>query len=87
MMTDIFSKLCVIFVYFSHKFITILQMQRVTYNKILSTNSSVTWDKRNDRLKHDYAITAWLLSLLPEICSDISKNIDREKGLIVECII
>ncbi len=40
-----------------------------------------------ERLEHDYAIAAWSLSLLPERCSDVSKNFDGEKRLIVECII
>ncbi len=52
-----------------------------------STNIFVVWNKRKEKLEHDYAITAWSLSLLPEICSDVSTSFDEKKKLIVEHII
>ncbi len=53
----------------------------------LSTNIFVAWDKRKERLEHEYAVTTWSLSLLPEIRLDVRKNFDGDKHLIVEKVI
>ncbi len=54
---------------------------------MLSTNIYISWDKNKEKREHDYAITAWSLSLLPEICSTVSKSFDRDKKRIVESVI
>ncbi len=40
----------------------------------LSTMIQQSWSKRKHQLEHDYAITGWAISLLPEIREDVVKE-------------
>ncbi len=42
----------------------------------LSSMIQQSWSKRKHQLEHDYAITAWALSLLPEIRKDVAERMD-----------
>ncbi len=39
--------------------------------KSVSQAEYMSWSHRSDRLEHEYAITAWAISWVPEICNDI----------------
>ena len=45
------------------------------------------WMKRRRHLIHSYAITAWMLSPIPEVMSDVEKNESQEHILVVEALI
>ncbi len=41
---------------------------------------SLAWFKRKERLEHAYTVTAWALSVHPEICADCAERMSTDKG-------
>ncbi len=46
-----------------------------------------SWMKRKQLLEHDFAVTSWAISILPEIQYDIILNIDGDKRVAIEMVI
>ena len=46
-----------------------------------------SWSKRKHRLEHDYAITGWVLSLLPEIREDVAERMDGDARMAIERVV
>ncbi len=55
-------------------------------NKSMSLSSMIkqSWMKRTQLLDHDFAITGWALSILPEICDDVRLNFCDDKRMAIE---
>ncbi len=43
-----------------------------------------SWMKRKHLLEHDFAVTSWALSILPEIQDDVRLNLDCDKRMAIE---
>ncbi len=43
--------------------------------------------KRTQLFEHDFAVTGWALSILPEIRDDIKLNLDGYKRMVIERVI
>ncbi len=41
-----------------------------------------SWAKRKSRLEHEYAVTGWALSVLPEICANVLSELTGEHRLM-----
>ena len=39
----------------------------------LGSNIIIEWERRNAKLDHDYAITGWALSVIPEVRADVEE--------------
>ncbi len=46
-----------------------------------------SWAKRKSWLEHEYAVTGWALSVLPEICLNVSSDLTGEHCLMMENIV
>ncbi len=46
-----------------------------------------SWMKRKKLLEHDFAATAWALSILPDICKDVRLHLDGDKRLAIERVL
>lgn len=53
----------------------------------LSTMIKHSWTKRKTLLEHDFAVTGWALSILPEIREDVQLNLDGDKRMAIERVI
>ncbi len=47
----------------------------------------VSWTKRKSQLEHEYAVTGWALSILPEICANVLSDLTGEHHLMMENIV
>jgi len=45
------------------------------------------WGLRSQKLKHDYAITGWALSVMPEICRDVAERLDGNHRDAIERVV
>ncbi len=46
-----------------------------------------SWMKRKQLPEHDFAVTCWVLSILPEIGDDVSLNLGGDKRMAIERVI
>jgi len=53
----------------------------------LSSMAKQAWMKRKQLLDHDFAVTSWALSILPEIWDDVRLNLDGDKRMAIERVI
>jgi hypothetical protein len=53
----------------------------------LGTKIKSMWANRKVNLDHDYAITAWILSVMPEVRKDVDARISGEHREAVERVI
>ncbi len=44
-------------------------------------------ERRKSCLDHDYAITGWALSILPEICANVLSDLTGEHCLMIENVV
>jgi len=49
--------------------------------------SRACWDKWKVKLKHEYVIDSWALSVLPEVREDVNKRFTKEHRDIIEALI
>ena len=45
------------------------------------------WAKRKSRLEHEYAVTGWALSILPEIRANVLTDLTGEHRLMMENVV
>ncbi len=53
----------------------------------LSAMIQQSWSKRKHLLEHDFAITGWVLSLLPEIREDVAERMDGNARMAIKQVI
>ncbi len=46
-----------------------------------------SWLKRKPQLEHDYAVTGWALSVLPEIQFHVASELTGEHHLMIERVV
>ncbi len=46
-----------------------------------------SWSKRKSQLEHEYAVTGWSLSILPEIRLNVSSDLTGEHCLMMENVV
>ncbi len=46
-----------------------------------------SWTKMKSQLEHEYAVTGWALSVLPEICANVLSDLTGEHLLMIERVV
>ncbi len=46
-----------------------------------------SWSRRKSQLEHEFAVTGWALSILPEICLNVSSDLTGEHHLMMENVV